>query len=132
MAVHCPVRGRASADIPLRTAQQGAKNYDANLRRTESERAQVARQKNANGSVRNPRSARVATSRLPPAVALTGGNQERIDDRKVKAMKFVIGGERSTSPKVDSALIKAVARAHCWFEDLGRRSGDVDGRTGQA
>ena len=32
--------------------------------------------------------------------------------------KFVIGGDRSASPKVDEALLKAVARAHCWFADL--------------
>ena len=32
--------------------------------------------------------------------------------------KLVIGDDRSASPKVDEALLKAVARAHCWFADL--------------
>jgi hypothetical protein len=34
-------------------------------------------------------------------------------------MKFVIGGGVPHHQKIDSALAKAVARADCWFEDMG-------------
>ena len=58
---------------------------------------------------------RAATDR--PALTITGEIPMQIRRRGVEK-KFVIGGDRSASPKVDEALLKAVARAHCWFEDL--------------
>jgi hypothetical protein len=36
-------------------------------------------------------------------------------------MKFVINGDSKASPKTDPALLKLIARAHCWFDDLVSR-----------
>ena len=33
-------------------------------------------------------------------------------------MKFVIDGNSHSSPRTDPALLKMIARAHCWFDDL--------------
>ena len=33
-------------------------------------------------------------------------------------MKFVINNNSKSSPQTDPALLKMIARAHCWFEDL--------------
>ena len=33
-------------------------------------------------------------------------------------MRFVINGNSQVSPRTDPALLKLIARAHCWFEDL--------------
>jgi len=33
-------------------------------------------------------------------------------------MKFVINGDSKASPRTDPALLKMIARAHCWFDDL--------------
>jgi site-specific DNA recombinase len=43
-------------------------------------------------------------------------------------MKFVINGNSMASPRTDPALLKVIARAHCWFEDLvsGRASSMVE------
>jgi ParB-like chromosome segregation protein Spo0J len=43
-------------------------------------------------------------------------------------MKFVVNGESKASPRTDPALLKMVARAHCWFDDLvsGRSTSMVE------
>jgi len=43
-------------------------------------------------------------------------------------MKFIIDGNSKMSPKMEPALVKLVARAHRWFEDLvsGRASSMVE------
>ena len=33
-------------------------------------------------------------------------------------MKFVVNGDSKASPRTDPALLKMIARAHCWFGDL--------------
>jgi hypothetical protein len=33
-------------------------------------------------------------------------------------MRLIIGGISGPSPKVDTALLKAIARARRWFDDL--------------
>jgi DNA invertase Pin-like site-specific DNA recombinase len=40
--------------------------------------------------------------------------------RRGVELRLVINGGASTSGKTDQALLKAVARAHCWFDDLVR------------
>ena len=48
--------------------------------------------------------------------------------RRGVEMKFVIDGTSRMSAKVEPALVKLVARAHCWFEDLvsGRAASMVE------
>src|SRR5208337_3651918 len=43
-------------------------------------------------------------------------------------MKFVIGGNSQVSRRSDPALLKLIARAHCWFDDLatGRSASMVE------
>lgn|ERR1700682_6429951 len=43
-------------------------------------------------------------------------------------MKFVVNGESKASPRTDPALLKMVARARCWFDDLvlGRAASMVE------
>jgi site-specific DNA recombinase len=43
-------------------------------------------------------------------------------------MKFVVNGYSKASPKTDPALLKLLARAHCWFDDLvsGRAASMVE------
>ena len=43
-------------------------------------------------------------------------------------MKFVIQGNSKASPKADAALLKLIARAHCWFDNLvsGRAASMVE------
>jgi hypothetical protein len=43
-------------------------------------------------------------------------------------MKFVIAGNFQISPRTDPALLKMIARAHCWFDDLasGRSASMVE------
>jgi len=43
-------------------------------------------------------------------------------------MKFVINNNSKSSPQTDPALLKMIARAHCWFEDLisGRSASMVE------
>jgi site-specific DNA recombinase len=43
-------------------------------------------------------------------------------------MKFVINGNSKASPRTDPALLKLIARAHCWFDDLvsGRSASMVE------
>ncbi len=43
-------------------------------------------------------------------------------------MKFVVNGDSKTSPKTDPVLLKLIARAHCWFDDLvsGRSASMVE------
>ena len=36
-------------------------------------------------------------------------------------MKFVVNGDFKSSPKTDSVLLKLIARAQCWFDDLVSR-----------
>jgi hypothetical protein len=38
--------------------------------------------------------------------------------RRGVEMKFVVSGDAKASMKTDPALLKIVARAHCWFDDL--------------
>jgi site-specific DNA recombinase len=33
-------------------------------------------------------------------------------------MRLVIDGNSQVSPRTDPALLKLIARAHCWFDDL--------------
>jgi site-specific DNA recombinase len=48
--------------------------------------------------------------------------------RRGVEMKFVIQGNSKASPKADAALLKLIARAHCWFDDLvsGRAASMVE------
>ena len=43
-------------------------------------------------------------------------------------MKFVINGNSKASDRTDPALLKLIARAHCWFDDLvsGRAASMVE------
>jgi len=43
-------------------------------------------------------------------------------------MKFVINGDSRRATKTDPALLKVIARAHCWFDDLvsGRAASMVE------
>ena len=43
-------------------------------------------------------------------------------------MKFVVNGDSKASLRTDPALLKMIARAHCWFDDLasGRASSMVE------
>jgi len=43
-------------------------------------------------------------------------------------MKFVVNGDSAASPRTDPALLKMIARAHCWFDDLvsGRAASMVE------
>jgi hypothetical protein len=43
-------------------------------------------------------------------------------------MRLIIGGISGSSPKVDTALLKAIARARRWFDDLLSGRGSFDGR----
>jgi site-specific DNA recombinase len=52
-----------------------------------------------------------------PTLTLTREVPMRIWRRGVEK-RFVVEGDRGVSSTVDHALLKAVARAHCWFEDL--------------
>jgi site-specific DNA recombinase len=38
--------------------------------------------------------------------------------RRGVEMRFVIDGNSQVSPRTDPALLKLIARAHCWFDDL--------------
>jgi len=40
--------------------------------------------------------------------------------RRGVELRLVINGGASASRKTDQSLLKAVARAHCWFDDLVR------------
>jgi hypothetical protein len=48
--------------------------------------------------------------------------------RRGVEMKFIIDGNSKMSPKMEPALVRLVARAHRWFEDLvsGRASSMVE------
>jgi hypothetical protein len=62
-----------------------------------------------------------------PALTITGEIPMQIRRRGVEK-KFVVGGDCEASFRVGEALLKAVARAHCWFEDLvaGRAASMVE------
>jgi len=48
--------------------------------------------------------------------------------RREIEMKFVINGDSKASPRTDPALLKMIARAHCWFDNLvsGRAASMVE------
>jgi site-specific DNA recombinase len=41
--------------------------------------------------------------------------------RRGVEMKFVVNGDSKASPRTDPVLLKMIARAHCWFDDLVSR-----------
>jgi hypothetical protein len=52
-----------------------------------------------------------------PRLSIVRWVSMRIRRRGVE-LRLVIGGDHGTSPKTDQPLLSAVARAHCWFDDL--------------
>src|SRR6266481_2664699 len=48
--------------------------------------------------------------------------------RRGVEMKFVVNGDSKAFPRTDTVLLKLIARAHCWFDDLisGRAASMVE------
>jgi site-specific DNA recombinase len=68
-----------------------------------------------------------ATANTPDHLLLTRQIPLKVKRRGVE-LRLVIGAGSGSSPKVDSAILKAIARAHRWFDDLvsGRSTSMVE------
>ena len=58
-----------------------------------------------------------AAASAPTHLSLTRQIPLRVRRRGIE-MRLVIGGGSGSAPRIDSAILKATARARCWFDDL--------------
>ena len=67
------------------------------------------------------------TASVPTHLLLTRQIPLKVKRRGVE-LRLVIGAGSGTSPRVDSTILKAIARAHRWFDDLvsGRSASMVE------